>query len=107
MVRSWCDYWVRVGVGREGRGGVGAEGQRLVPIDTLELGPDDEPIKPAWHQKIWKGATHGLNVDIHKVVKSDAKVHAIHERAEVFEPRVEYAFSYLQAKLQNRGELTH
>ncbi|KAG0608617.1 hypothetical protein M758_8G119600 [Ceratodon purpureus] len=71
------------------------EGEQ-VAIDTLELGPGNEPLKAAWHQRAWKGATHGLNVDIHKVVKTDAKVNAIHERAEVFEPRVEYAFSYLQ-----------
>jgi len=64
-------------------------------INTLELGPSD-PEKAAWHQRAWKGATHGLNVDIHKVVKTNATVKAIHERAEVFEPRVEYAFSYLQ-----------
>jgi sodium-dependent phosphate transporter len=64
-------------------------------IDTVELGPN-EPVKAAWHQRAWKGATHGLNVDIHKIVKTDATVNAIHERAEVFEPRVEYAFSYLQ-----------
>ena len=63
-------------------------------IDAVELGSGIK--KQAWHQKAWAGATHGLNVDIHKVVKTDATINAIHERAEVFEPRVEYAFSYLQ-----------
>lgn len=67
----------------------------MAAIDTLELGPN-APVKAAWHQRAWAGATHGLNVDIHKVVKTDAVINAIHERAEVFEPRVEYAFSYLQ-----------
>lgn len=83
-------------------GEVAAKGTELqgagevAAIDTLELGPGNEPLKAAWHQRAWKGATHGLNVDIHSVVKTDATVNAIHERAEVFEPRVEYAFSYLQ-----------
>jgi len=49
-----------------------------------------------WGSKAWKVATHGLNVDIHDVVKTSATVGAIHESAEVFEPRVEYAFMYLQ-----------
>jgi sodium-dependent phosphate transporter len=47
-------------------------------------------------QRFSKAATHGLDVDIHKVVKTDEKLHEIHESAERFEPRVEYAFSYLQ-----------
>jgi sodium-dependent phosphate transporter len=64
-------------------------------IDTLELGPNP-PLHLAWHSKAWRNATHGLNVDIHKIVKTDPKVHAIHERAEVFQPRDEDAFSYLQ-----------
>lgn len=74
-------------------------------IDTLELGPHNEPMKVAWHQRAWAGATHGLNVDIHKVIKTDAAVNAIHERAEVFEPRVEYAFSYLQVLTANSNTI--
>lgn len=65
-------------------------------IDTLEPGQVVPAKRDAWHQRAWQGATHGVNVDIHKVVKTNAAVNAIHERAEVFEPRVEYAFSYLQ-----------
>lgn len=52
-----------------------------------------------WGSKAWKVATHGLNVDIHDVVKTSATVGAIHENAEVFEPRVEYAFMYLQVRI--------
>ncbi|KAG6552743.1 hypothetical protein Mapa_005691 [Marchantia paleacea] len=37
-----------------------------------------------------------MDVDIHKVVKTDEKIGNMHEAAEKFEPRVEYAFSYLQ-----------
>lgn len=84
----------RIGDGEAKGTEMRGEGEE-VAIDTLELGPN-APMKAAWHQRMWKGATHGLNVDIHKVVKTDAVVNAIHERAEVFEPRVEYAFSYLQ-----------
>ena len=46
--------------------------------------------------KVKGAAMHGLNVDIHDAVNTDQKVHDMHERAEVFPPNVEYAFSYLQ-----------
>jgi sodium-dependent phosphate transporter len=46
--------------------------------------------------KAGKVATHGMTVDIHKAVEKNEKVHEIHANAEVFEPRVELAFSYLQ-----------
>lgn len=64
------------------------------------MAPADEADAPApalstW-QKFSKAATHGLDVDIHKIVKTDEKIGQIHEAAERFEPRVEYAFSYLQ-----------
>ncbi|KAL2632054.1 hypothetical protein R1flu_016740 [Riccia fluitans] len=58
--------------------------------------PDDVPDSLNNWQKFRKAATHGLNVDIHKIVKTDEKIGQIHEHAERFEPRVEYAFSYLQ-----------
>lgn len=37
-----------------------------------------------------------MDVDIHQVINDDQKIADIHEAAELFEPRVEYAFSYLQ-----------
>ncbi|GLC32995.1 hypothetical protein PLESTB_000382400 [Pleodorina starrii] len=43
-----------------------------------------------------RAAMHGLEVDIHQVVEEDPIVAAIHENAEVFDPKAEYAFSYLQ-----------
>ncbi|KAG6552745.1 hypothetical protein Mapa_005693 [Marchantia paleacea] len=52
-------------------------------------------ILSTW-QKFSKAATHGMDVDIHQVVTDDQKIGDIHEAAERFEPRVEYAFSYLQ-----------
>lgn len=39
---------------------------------------------------------HGLMVDIHKVVEEDPIVAAIHRKAEVFDPKAEHVFSYLQ-----------
>ncbi|PNH03788.1 Phosphate-repressible phosphate permease [Tetrabaena socialis] len=43
-----------------------------------------------------KAAMHGLEVDIHAVVEEDPIVAAIHKNAEVFDPKTEYAFQYLQ-----------
>eukprot|EP00850_Spirogloea_muscicola_P013656 SM000094S24673 [mRNA] locus=s94:4045:7180:- [translate_table: standard] len=50
----------------------------------------------SWLSRGWAMATYGMNVDIHKHVDRNATVKAIHDHAEVFEPRVEYAFRYLQ-----------
>lgn len=74
----------------EGKGDVidGDKGVVPVPLNQNNL--------QKWGSKAWKVATHGMNVDIHDVVKTSATVGAIHESAEVFEPRVEYAFMYLQ-----------
>ena len=43
-----------------------------------------------------KAAMHGMEVDIHAVVDKDPIVTAIHANAEVFDPRAEAVFSYLQ-----------
>ncbi|GLI65531.1 hypothetical protein VaNZ11_009086 [Volvox africanus] len=43
-----------------------------------------------------RAAMHGMEVDIHQIVEEDPIVAAIHENAEVFDPKAEYAFSYLQ-----------
>jgi hypothetical protein len=40
----------------------------------------------------------GLEQDMHKIVDEDPIVAAIHKNAEVFDPKTEYAFSYLQAR---------
>lgn len=39
---------------------------------------------------------HGVSVDIHDVVETDPVVKSIHENAEVFDPKVEMVFSWLQ-----------
>ncbi|KAL2629279.1 hypothetical protein R1flu_013965 [Riccia fluitans] len=56
---------------------------------------DPPKVLSTW-QKFSKAATHGMDVDIHRVVQENQKVGDIHEYAERFDPRVEYAFSYLQ-----------
>ena len=45
---------------------------------------------------IQHAAMHGMEVDIHAVVDEDPLVAAIHANAEVFDPRAEAVFSYLQ-----------
>ncbi|BBN09461.1 solute carrier family 20 (sodium-dependent phosphate transporter) [Marchantia polymorpha subsp. ruderalis] len=68
---------------------IAAGSNQVSPVDA-------EPAQLTRWQKFSKAATHGMDVDIHKIVKTDDKIHEIHESAELFEPRVEYAFSYLQ-----------
>lgn len=46
-----------------------------------------------------KGLTYGTQVDIHEVVQEDPIIAAIHANAEVFSPKVEFAFSYLQVSV--------
>jgi sodium-dependent phosphate transporter len=43
-----------------------------------------------------RAAMHGLEVDIHKIVDEDPIVAAIHANAEVFDPKAESVFAYLQ-----------
>jgi sodium-dependent phosphate transporter len=58
---------------------------------------DDKPV--SFTQKVSTWVTHGLNVDIHKVVEEDPMVAELHNRAEKFDPHVEYVFAYLQVLL--------
>ncbi|KAG6552739.1 hypothetical protein Mapa_005686 [Marchantia paleacea] len=73
-----------------------AEGNRILPDFPLHQNDSSKATELSTWQKIGKAATHGMNVDIHRVVKTDEKIGDMHEAAEKFEPRVEYAFSYLQ-----------
>ena len=41
-------------------------------------------------------ALRGVNTDIHDVVEDDPFIAALHDRAEKFDPRVEWVFGYLQ-----------
>ncbi|KAL3695003.1 hypothetical protein R1sor_008654 [Riccia sorocarpa] len=83
--------------------GMGSHALEELPLDEIarERGErrsslDVQPVSMAWIDKAKKAATHGMNVDIHKGIKEDEVLGQIHENAERFEPRVEYAFSYLQ-----------
>ncbi|KAJ9518990.1 hypothetical protein QJQ45_026329 [Haematococcus lacustris] len=62
-----------------------------------------DPNEPKWKTSLkrglrstWKAINHGTSVDIHEVVEEDELVAALHRNAEVFDPKVEYAFQYLQ-----------
>lgn len=55
--------------------------------------------------KIWKVVSHGWTQDIHDVIITNKTVAEIHSNAEVFEPRVEYAFMYLQVRTTTRCSL--
>jgi hypothetical protein len=51
-----------------------------------------------WLMKGEQIATHGLRVDVHQVVDEDQFLHDMYERAEVFDAKSEYAYSWLQVK---------
>ncbi|KAL2632062.1 hypothetical protein R1flu_016748 [Riccia fluitans] len=76
---------------------VAVELQPATPAADVELArsPSEPTQLTAW-QWFSKAANHGLDVDIHQVVKTNEKLAEIHESAEEFEPRVEFAFTYLQ-----------
>jgi phosphate/sulfate permease len=60
---------------------------------------ENEAVKKCLQQYYVKVKTQlakGTNYDIHAVVETDTLVHAMHARAEKFDPRVEVVFSYLQ-----------
>ena len=65
-------------------------------VDVKQDGEERQEKPANWFARISKVATHGLNVDIHKVVDEDPIVAQIHESAEKFDPHVEYVFAYLQ-----------
>ncbi|KAI5056829.1 hypothetical protein GOP47_0028647 [Adiantum capillus-veneris] len=75
----------------QGEGGI-----QQAPIVQVPEASGEEPVKPSIFGRMIKIATHGVNVDIHKVVKEDPVVNQIHESAEKFDPHVEYVFAYLQ-----------
>lgn len=71
-------------------------------------GPDSEAVEGSTLEKsgssrlsrvLTKGksmALHGFTVDVHAIVEEDPIVAAMHSSAEVFDPKAEHAFSYLQ-----------
>ena len=66
-----------------------------------------EPVKPGaaaapptLFGKMKKAALHGVTFDIHEVIEEDKQLSEMHSRAEVFQPRIEMSFSYLQVRPQ-------
>ena len=54
------------------------------------------PATVGYMGKIKKGLLHGVTYDIHAIVEEDDTLKELHGHAEVFEPRIEMSFSYLQ-----------
>lgn len=52
--------------------------------------------KRDWRKKAKKAMLHGMTVDIHEIIETDATVSAIHGNAEVFNLKAEAIFAYLQ-----------
>jgi hypothetical protein len=65
--------------------------EEAVPVDSSTL---------PWYKKALRAtkeaALYGTSVDIHKVVEEDELVAAMHANAEVFDPKTELVFGYLQ-----------
>lgn len=70
------------------------------PSDPKLAIPSAEEAAPkaGMFGKMKKAALHGLTFDIHAVVDEDEHLNTIHNHAEVFEPRIELSFSYLQVR---------
>mmetsp|Transcript_37091 Transcript_37091/g.82502 ORF Transcript_37091/g.82502 Transcript_37091/m.82502 type:complete len:676 (-) Transcript_37091:1157-3184(-) len=78
------------------------EGAEAKAIGT-DAESDDLPEDATFKQKSLRSMkslsrvlTRGLTYDIHEIIEEDPIIAAMHEGAERFEPRVEFAFSYLQ-----------
>ncbi|BFI29884.1 solute carrier family 20 (sodium-dependent phosphate transporter) [Marchantia polymorpha subsp. ruderalis] len=72
------------------------QGNRLHPEDLEAPVKKETFAEASTGGKIWKVVSHGWTQDIHDVIITNKTVAEIHSNAEVFEPRVEYAFMYLQ-----------
>ena len=80
--------------------------RRTADEEAQAKGTYVEPVKAVDAMKPWAECnfvekivcvfTYGTKVDIHDVVEEDPVVAAIHAHAEQFDPKTEYAFSYLQ-----------
>lgn len=72
--------------------------QQLPHVHSLSRSSSSQ----SWYSRLAHSASkavlHGTSVDIHQVVEEDDFIHAMHERAEKFDERAEYAFGYLQVR---------
>ncbi len=67
--------------------------------EDAEAAPTEPQSKLMKAYIVVRNATmRGLEQDVHKIVEEDPIVAAIHKNAEVFDPKTEYAFSYLQVR---------
>jgi len=63
-------------------------------LKTEEQAPQNKLM--GFLQAAKKAALHGVTADIHEIVETDEVVAAIHANAEVFDPKAEAVFSYMQ-----------
>ncbi len=67
-----------------------------VTVAKAETEIDPEQPPKGILAKMQYAVSYGTSVDIHQVVEEDDMVAAIHQNAEVFDPKAEQAFAYLQ-----------
>ena len=71
-----------------------------VSNSSSDLSEKDSNSKTSTLSKYWEGVRsivmHGMEADVHKIVDDNDYVHGIHANAEVFPPKTELVFSYLQ-----------
>lgn len=51
-----------------------------------------------FYKKAMRIATWGMDQDVFDAVRTDERVKELHETAEVFDPKCEYVFAYLQVR---------
>lgn len=74
-----------------------------LPDPKLAL-PQEDPVpepqtgKRTFLGRVKKAALHGVTYDIHAVIEEDEQLGNMHGKAEVFEPRIELSFAYLQVR---------
>lgn len=56
---------------------------------------------PSMVGKVKKAVLRGVTYDIHEAVEKDDELTNLHARAEIFQPRLESFFSFLQVRLQS------
>lgn len=50
----------------------------------------------AFMNQVWFLATYGLYADVHASIKTDEDVARVHANTELFDPKAEHVFTYLQ-----------
>lgn len=81
-------------------------------MEEGEAGPSSSNHTPSMlasmrKSKVWRAVSHGVNQDIHDVVKTDEKIGAMHAAAEVFDTKTEFSFKYLQVFTASVNSFAH